>query len=162
MCLLSCFSCVRLFVTLWTDSSLPGSSVHEILQTNTGVTCYALFQGNLPNLGIEPKSHLSCIARRVLYHQCHLGSPVNCMKVKVTRSCPNLCSHGLHSPWNSPGQNTGVGSLSLLQEIFPTQGSNPGLPHCGRILYQLSHGGIPTILEWVAFPFSSGSSQTRN
>ena len=33
------------------------------------------------------------------------------------------------SPWNSPGQNTGVGTLSLLQGIFPTQGSNPGLPH---------------------------------
>ena len=45
----------------------------------------------------------------------------------------------IHSPWNSPGQNTGVGSLSLLQDIFPTQGSNPGLPHCRRILYQLGH-----------------------
>ena len=42
-------------------------------------------------------------------------------------------------PWNSPGQKTGVGSLSLLQGIFPTQGSNPGLPHCRRILYQGSH-----------------------
>ena len=83
-------------------------------------------------------------------------------RVKVIQSCPNLCSHGLHSPWNSPGQNMGVGSLSLLQEIFPTQGSNPGLPHCGRILYQLSHRGIPTILEWVAFPFSSGSYPPRN
>ena len=46
---------------------------------------------------------------------------------------------GLYSPWNSPGQNTGVGSLSLLQGIFPTQGSNPVLPHCRQILYQLSH-----------------------
>ena len=53
--------------------------------------------------------------------------------------------HGLCSPWNSPGQNTGVGSLSLLQGIFPSQGSNPGLPHCRRILYQLSHKGSPTI-----------------
>ena len=42
-------------------------------------------------------------------------------------------------PWNSPGPNTGVGSLSLLQGIFPTQGSNPGLPHCRQIRYQLSH-----------------------
>ena len=42
-------------------------------------------------------------------------------------------------PWNSPGQNTGVGSLSLLQGIFPTQGPNPRLPHCRRFLYQLSH-----------------------
>ena len=52
-------------------------------------------------------------------------------------------THGLYSPWNSPGQNTGVGSHSLLQGIFPTQGSNPGLPHCRQILYQLSHKGSP-------------------
>ena len=48
---------------------------------------------------------------------------------------------GLYSPWNSPGQNTGVGSFSLLQGIFPTQGSNPGRPHCRQILYQLSYQG---------------------
>ena len=51
----------------------------------------------------------------------------------------SLQPHGLYIPWNSPGQNTGVGSLFLLQEIFPTQGSNPSLPHCKQILYQLSH-----------------------
>ena len=51
----------------------------------------------------------------------------------------SLWPHGLYSPWNSPGQNTGVGGLSLLQEIFPTQGSNLGLPHCRQILYRLSH-----------------------
>ena len=55
----------------------------------------------------------------------------------------SLRSHGLYSPWNSPGQNTGVGSLSLLQGIFPTQGSNPGLPRCRQILYQLSYQGSP-------------------
>ena len=70
----------------------------------------------------------------------------------------SLQPQGLYSPWNSPGQDTGVGSLSLLQGIFPTQGSNPGLPHCRRILYQLSHQGSPRILEWVAYPFSRGSS----
>ena len=74
----------------------------------------------------------------------------------------SLRPHGLYSSWNAPGQNTGVGSLSLLQEIFPTQGSNPGLPHCRRILYQLSHQRSPRMLEWVAYPFSSGSSQPRN
>ena len=63
-----------------------------------------------------------------------------------------------YSPWNSPGQNTGVGCLSLLQGIFPTQGSNPGLPHCRRILYHLSHRGSPRILEWVAYPFCNRSS----
>ena len=51
----------------------------------------------------------------------------------------SLQPYGLYSPWNSPGQNTEEGSYSLLQGIFPTQGSNPGLPHCRQILYQLSH-----------------------
>ena len=58
----------------------------------------------------------------------------------------SLQPHGLHSPWNSPGQNTGVGSLSLPHGIFPTQGSNPGLPHCKRIPYQLSCQGSLTAL----------------
>ena len=55
----------------------------------------------------------------------------------------SLWPHGLYSPWNYPGQNTGVGSLSLLQGIFPTQGSNPGLPHRRQILCHVSHQGIP-------------------
>ena len=53
----------------------------------------------------------------------------------------SLRPHGLYSPWNSLGQNTGVGSCSLLQGIFPTQGMDPGLPHCRWILYQLSYQG---------------------
>ena len=52
-----------------------------------------------------------------------------------------LWPHGLYSPWNSLGQNTGEGSLAFLQGIFPTQGSNPGLPHCRWVLYQLSYQG---------------------
>ena len=68
----------------------------------------------------------------------------------------------LYSPWNSPGQSARVGIYSLLQEIVPTQGSNPGLLHCRRILYQLSRKGSPRILEWAAFPFSRGSSWPRN
>jgi len=51
----------------------------------------------------------------------------------------SLRPHGLYSPWNSPGQNAGVGCLSRLQGIFPTQGSNPGLLHCRQILHQLSY-----------------------
>ena len=57
--------------------------------------------------------------------------------------------YGLYSPWNFPGQNTGLGSLSLLQGIFPTQGSNPALLHCRRILYQLSHMGLTWSLHFV-------------
>ena len=74
----------------------------------------------------------------------------------------SLWPHGLYSPRNFPGQNTGVGSLSLLQGIFPTQGLNPGLLHCKWFLYQLSYQGRPRILEWVTYPFSSGSSWPRN
>ena len=55
----------------------------------------------------------------------------------------SLQPHGIYSPWNSPGQNTGVGNRSLLQEIFPTQESNPGFLHCRWILYQLSYQGSP-------------------
>ena len=58
----------------------------------------------------------------------------------------SLRPHGLYSPWNSPGQNTAAGSLSLFQGIVPIQGSNLGLPHCGWILYQLSRKGSPIYL----------------
>ena len=74
-----------------------------------------------------------------------------------------------HSRWiryqlshkGSP-KNTGVGSLSLLQWIFPTQESNQGLLHCRQILYELRHQESPRIPEWIAYPFSNGSSQPRN
>ena len=100
-----------------------------------------------------------------------------------SRSVVSCClqPRGLYSPWNSPGKNTGVGSLSLLQGIFPIQRLNPGLPHCRGILYQLSHTtkslqSCPTLcnpidgspsgsivpgilqartLEWVAISFSN-------
>ena len=79
------------------------------------------------------------------------GSQGEKVKVKV--------AHGeFQSPWHSPCQNTGVGSLPLLHRIFPTQGLNPGLPHCKWVLYQLSHKGSPSILERIAYPFSSVSS----
>ena len=88
------------------------------------------------------------------------------VKAGESESCSvmsdSLQRHGLYSPWNSPGQNTGVGSLSLLPGIFPTQGSSPGFPHCRQILYQLKHKGRPRILGLVAYFFSSGSSPPRN
>ena len=65
--------------------------------------------------------------------------------VKVSHSVvsDSLRPHGLYSPWNSPGQNTGVGSLSLLQQIFLTHKSNWNLLRCRQILYQLSYQGSP-------------------
>ena len=61
-------------------------------------------------------------------------------------------THGLYSPWNSPGQNTWVGSLSLFQGIFPTYGSIPGLLHCRQILHQLelSENLLLKISHWVS------------
>ena len=70
-----------------------------------------------------------------------IGAESERSEVKVAQLCLTLCDPMNYSPWNSPGQNTGVGSLSLLQGIFPTLGLNPGLPHCRQILYQLSHKG---------------------
>ena len=66
----------------------------------------------------------------------------------MDHSSPGSSVHG-----DSLGQKTGVGIHALLQGIFPSQGSNPGLLHCRQILYHLSHQGSPRILEWVAFPF---------
>ena len=62
----------------------------------------------------------------------------------------SLRPDGLCSPWDSPGQYTEVGSLSLLRGIFPAQGSNPGLLHCRQILYQLNHSGWgkPFLINW--------------
>ena len=84
----------------------------------------------------------------------------------VAQSCPTHfnpmdCSPpGSSVHGDSLGKNPGVGCQALLQGIFSTQGSNPGLPHCRPILYCLSHRGSPRILEWVAYPFSMGNFPT--
>ena len=109
-----------------------------------------------PFLSPYPSPHPTSVSR----HKPRLTSVLQ-SEWKSVRS-DSLWPHGLCCPWNSLGQNTGVGSLSLLQGFFPTQGSNPGLLHSRWILYQLSHKGSPRILEWVAYSFSSGSSQFRN
>ena len=62
------------------------------------------------------------------------GHYAKCNSESRSVASDSLRPNGLHSPRNSPGQNTGVGSLSILQGIFPTQGSNPGLQHCRRTL----------------------------
>ena len=86
----------------------------------------------------------------------------------VAQSCPTLCDPmdcslpGSSVHGDSPGKNTGVGCHALNQWIFPTQRLNLGLPYCRWILYILSHQGSPRILEWVAYPFSRGSSPPKN
>ena len=115
---------------------------------------------DLPHPGIKPTSPI--LAGKFFTTE-PPGRPFISLKVKVAQSCPTLCDpmdytvHGILQ-----ARIMELGSLSLLQGIFPTQGSNPDLQHCRQILYQLSHQGSPRLLEWVAYPFSRGSSQPRN
>ena len=86
------------------------------------------------------------------------------MRLSESRSVMSdpLQPHGLYRPWNSPGQDTGVGSLSLLQGILPAQGSNPGLTHCSRILYQLSHQGSPNDTQSLSMTNAENKYQFHN
>ena len=90
---------------------------------------------------------------------CAMLSRFSCVLLCDPMDCnpPGSSVHG-----DSPGRNTGVGCQALLQRIFQTQGINPGLRHCRQILDCLSYQGSPRILEWVAYPFSRGSSRPRN
>ena len=84
--------------------------------------------------------------------------------MKWSESCSfvsdSLQPHGLYGSWNSPGQNTGVGSCSLLQGIFPTQGLNPGFPHCRQILYQLATR--EALVEWNTSCHISGQEMSQS
>ena len=79
----------------------------------------------------DPCAPKTSLPRRP-FLRCPLAACFGVLKVKIPQPGLTLRPHGLYSPWNSPGQNTGVGSRSLLQGIFPTQESNPGLPRCRR------------------------------
>ena len=80
----------------------------------------------------------------------------------VTRLCLTLCDPSRPlCPWDSPGKNTWVGCHALLQGIFPTRGSNPGLSYCRWFLYHLSHQGNPWILEWVSSSLLQGIFLTQ-
>ena len=139
------------------DCSPPGSSVHgDSPGKNTGVGCHALLQGIFPTQGLKPRSPALQVDSLPAEPQ---GKP----NVSFSFVSDSLQLHGLQSsrllcPWNSPGKNTGVGSHFFFQGISSTQGLNPGLLHCRQILYHLSHQGSSRILEWVAYPFSRGSS----
>ena len=109
------------------DCSLPGSSIHGILQARILEWSAFLFSRG----SSQPRS-------------------------------PALQVNSLLSEPSGKSKSTGVGSLFLLQWIFPTQESNRCHLHCRQILYQLSYKGSPRIMKWVAYPFASGSSRPRN
>ena len=120
-------SYVQLFATPWTVAHQAPLSM-GFSNKNTRVDSHVLLQ----EIFLTQRSNLvSCIAGRFFTIWATRESHIFiAKKVEVTQSCLILCHRGLYSLWNSPGQNAGVGSLSLLQGIFPTQGSNPALQHC--------------------------------
>ena len=139
---------VWLLVTPWTVFSrllYPWGYPGE----NTGVGCRYLPQGIFPTQGWNP--HLSYLL--------HWQSFTTSAPWKQSRSVvsDSLRPRGLSPtrllrPWDSPGKNTGVGCHFLLQGVFPTQGSNSGLPHCSQMLWPLSHQGSPPV-SWLNWHF---------
>ena len=101
---------------------------------------------------LEDKNHVILIFNHIPspYHRIWYIIAAWCERASRSVMSDSLWPHGLFSLWNFPGQNTGVGSRSLLQGIFPIQESNWGLLHCRRILYQLSYQGSPSCLTGLS------------
>ena len=120
--------------TLWTIAHrVPLSMAFSRQEYWSGLSCPP--PGYLPDPRTEPEFMSptlpgGCFTTSTTYESCSVVSD-------------SLRPHGLCSPWNSPGQNTGVGSLSLLQGIFPAQELNQGLLYYRWIFYQLSSQGSP-------------------
>ena len=117
---------------------------------NTGMSCHFLLQGIFLTQGsslLLPHWQADALPLSHRGAQINDGSESESPSVVANSLRPG----GLYSWRNSPGQNTGVGNLSRLQGIFPTQGSNQGLPQCRRILHQLSHRENPksTMLQFL-------------
>ena len=114
--------------------SLPGSSIHGVSQARV------LEWGALSLVGscVQPRDWtcISCTGRQALYPVCLVAHSLPTLCNPMDCSPPGPSVHG-----DSPGNNTGVACHLLLQSIFPTQGSNPGLPHCRHILSWLNHQG---------------------
>ena len=127
-------------------------SIEAVVQSNPLILCCLLvfLLSVFPSIRVFSKESALCIRLPKYWNFSFSISPSNEYSGLISFETEShsvmsdsLRPHGLHSLWNSPGQNTGVGSLSLLQGIFPTQGSNPGLLHYRWILYQLSHKESP-------------------
>ena len=130
-CVLSCFNRIRLFVTLWAvGHHAPLSMGFSRQEYWSGLPLPP--SGDLPDPGIEPTSLMSPALAGGFFTTRATWEALPCLLGSEWKSLSSnsLRPHGLYSPWNSQSQNIGVSSLSLLQGIFPTQESNPGLPHC--------------------------------
>ena len=129
------------------DCSPPDSCVHGISQARILEWVVIPFSRGFSLPG--DRTRVSCITGR-FFTSWATWKPIQ-LPEWVSESCSvvsdSLQPHGLYTPWNSPGQNIGVGSLSLLQGIFPTQGSNQGLLHYRWILHQLKHIQVHTCVQ---------------
>ena len=114
--------------------------------------------------GLQPARFLCprAFSRQEYWRGLPCPSPGNLPNPGIELRSPTLQVCSLPSKPPGKPKNTGVGTLSLLRGIFPTQGLNQGLLHCRQILYQLSHKGSSRTLVWVAYPFSRGFSWPRN
>ena len=142
---------IELCLLHWQTYSLLLSHLGNPLEKNDSPEKYSkhLEKINISNLcsfvcfGFKASQHKPCATRS---HSAFLTllQPAMCL---VAQLCLTLCDPTDCSPpgssvhGDSPGKKTGVGCHALLQRIFPTQGSNPGLPHCKQILCHLSHQG---------------------
>ena len=146
-CMLSCFSHVRLCATLWTTTcQAPLSMGFSRQEYWSGLSCL------ISRRSSQPRDQ-TCISYIYLYWQ--VGSlPLvppekPCVLCLFTQLCPTLCDPMDCSPpdssihGDSSGKNTGMSFHAFFQGIFPTQGSNPGLPQCRWVLYHLSHREAP-------------------
>ena len=163
-------SCVWLFATLWTVARQAPPSTgfsrqeywsgcHFLLQ---GSSTYFLINFKCPQTIAYQAFPSTGFSRQEYWSGLPFPSPGDLPIPGIEPRSPMLQADSLPAEPQGKPKNTGVGLLSLLQWIFPTQELNQGLPYCSWILYQLNQKGRPTILKWVPYLFSRGSSQPRN
>ena len=149
VCVWKSLSHVQLFATPRTVAC-QASLFMEFSRQSTGVHCHSLLQGSRP----RDQTLVSCIAGRFFTIWPTGKSCILYIVIVIMKSLSRV--RFFATPWtvanqgppsmDCPGRNTGVGCHFLLQGIFPSQGLNPGLPHCRQILYHLSHQGRPNFI----------------
>ena len=144
----------------WRDSFSSWTTWGWLLVLGTFYLDFLFQESNLK----RPLSHLGSLLQwKDSGSHCHGSASVPESESHSVVS-NSLRPHGLYNPWHSPGQNTGVDSLSFLQGIFPTQGSNPVQVSriVGGFFTSWAYQESPRILEWVTYPFYSRFSWPRN
>ena len=128
--------------------------IDSVMISNHLILCcpFFLLPSIFPSIRVFSNESVLCIRwSKYWSFSFSISSSNECEHESRSVKCWTLCDPMDYIlSWNSSGQNNGVGSLPLLQGIFPTQGLKPGLHHCRQILYQLSHKRSPRIQKWVS------------